>query len=160
MNPNSSSDSSVKKRGRPRKEVERSDDDPMGLEWEMKPPGLLEEADIDVNDIDGNSEEYHEPQRVEVARTLNEFHSMISICIVNGEKEMLASANVLKSLLKHNYDPKAGHMIYQDVFVYEEGRKAEVQKKLGLTLEEKLFGHSKVGVSEPISKANDINHGE
>lgn len=136
--------------------INLEDDDPMGLstDWEMKKTAAVEDGvvEIEVDDVDLDEEVKFEPKKVDVARTLSEFQNMIAIAHMGGAREIEASKDVFKYLLKGGYNPNDGHMIYQDVYVYEEGRSSEVKVRLSRTLEEAVFGHSKVTIADVVGK--------
>lgn len=131
-----------------------TDADPMGLggDWKMEKAESINLNQESIDDINLDSEPEFNPQMVDVVRTLSEFQNTIAYCKMNGIKEIQATPGILKYFLKQNYDPKAGVMIFQDVFVYEEGRMEEAKSKMERPMEEILFGHSKVELNKIIMR--------
>lgn len=64
---------------------------------------------------------------------------------MSGEKTLAVTTDVLQFLLSGQYDAKTGFMIYQDVFLIEDGRQDEVSERLAQSMEEKLFPGSPSG---------------
>lgn len=146
------SDSSPKKRGRPKKNTELSDseldaeieritskvmdeDDPMGLSTEIN-------QTVKVDNISKTKAPNFKAEKVEVAQNLNQFQNMMGYCRMNGLKEMEVSPDILRYFLKEKYDPNSGFMIYENIFLFESGRTDEVKTRLNMKMEEKLFGKS------------------
>lgn len=82
-----------------------------------------------------------------VAKTFNEFQNMILSARMQSKGSdayIECTKEVAQFLLKQSYNPEVGYFIYQDVFVFEEGRREEIMEKMRMTMDKKIFGHSKI----------------
>ena len=100
--------------------------------------GLDSVNDVDMDKVATWSDE---PTKGAV-KTMSEFHTAIARAHATGMNEIEATVGVLKNLTAGQYNEKKGLVIHQNVFVFEAGRKDEVKKRLGMKMEQKLFGHS------------------
>lgn len=111
------------------------DEDPMGLETEAQ----------GVNDIDMEKELDAKPiDTPAVGKTLTQFFAMIAVAKQEKKKAIEVSEGVLKYLLKEKFDPNHPVMVFQDVFVFQEGKMDLLQSKMNLKINDILFGHSTV----------------
>lgn len=114
-----------------KKPTDKRASDPMGLEK--------------VNDVDLSKPPIMAiPDGVEVARTPIDLQNMIMRARLTGSDSIQCSEDMAKYILKHTYKPEIGFFIYQDVFVFEEGREIEVRRKMGMKMDDILFGHSTI----------------
>lgn len=79
-----------------------------------------------------------------VARTMNDLQNMVLRAKMDGTKEIEATEDILKFLQGARYKPEPPYMIYQDVWVYLEGKSEQAKAKDKITEEQATFGKSKV----------------
>lgn len=90
-----------------------------------------------------------EPEKVEMvkpANSLSEFRDRLAVAKANLIKSMVVTKELMSQLIKSHNLPEAGYIIYENVFVYEEGREEEAVKRDQRTIEDILFGQTKVGI--------------
>ena len=127
MKAGTSETSTVKRRGRPPKAK------------------VIEEAPVVAAPVAKSFDKEEKPS-YRPAADLYEFEHQISLAQVHGVKSIEVTSAVMSQLLKAAYPPASGYMIYKNVWVFEEGKRAESLAKDARTMETILFGQSKVGI--------------
>jgi hypothetical protein len=86
-----------------------------------------------------------------VARTMTEFQNLVAQAKISGLKEITVTSDILKFLQQNRYDGTVGYMIYQDVWLFEEGRKDEVLTRDRSNARREIFKNSSVKINAPMS---------
>lgn len=92
-----------------------------------------------------------DPNKVETvgpAKTLAEFRDRLAICKANLIKSMTVTRELMSQLLKSHKLPDTGYIIYENVWLYEEGKEEDSVRRDMRTVDDILFGQSKVGISQ------------
>jgi uncharacterized protein (DUF488 family) len=89
-----------------------------------------------------NKEQVLSPDKV--VDSLEGLETNVTLAKSHGIKVLHCTKEVMSQILKDKYPSKVGYIDYKNIRVYEEGRFEESVKSDALTVNEKLFGHSKV----------------
>lgn len=81
-----------------------------------------------------------------VVATVAELQGAVIRAKSMGQKSLVVTKDVLQFLLSGQYDEKTGFMIFQDVFLIEDGKTELVAKRLNMTMEEIVFPGAPSGV--------------
>lgn len=81
----------------------------------------------------------------EVVESLDLLETKVALSHAHGVKRLLVTREVLSQILKQNYKDDMD-MFYKGVHLIDESRVDDVAKKMGLSINDKLFGNSKVGI--------------
>lgn len=78
------------------------------------------------------------------ASTVNELEDQVHLAKEYGCDSIEATPKLVRHYNRKDYPEKVGYFIFRNIKVYIDGHFAEAMKRDKITMEEKLFGHSKV----------------
>jgi hypothetical protein len=90
------------------------------------------------------------------AKTLNELEHQVAIAKRLGCKAIDADPAIIRLIFGHDFSEKHGFAMYKDVAVHFPDTFAEVKAKSRMTVEQKVFGHSKSAISTNIANRGDV----
>jgi hypothetical protein len=135
---NGISDSSPKKRASRRKKV-----------VDVKEPKVIENVTTPVEPLkvfNANDVDLYTP-----AQTITQFMNQIAVAKLHGVNTIEATREVMTQVIKNGYDPGTGYFIYNNIWVYEVGRREDIVKNEKISMEQKMFGKSKVVIDSSAS---------